>query len=241
MRGTARCMPDLILLTNGDKKELQQIECVLVAAGCLVTCAASLRRAARFLTAVIPELLIASARLRNHADLEGLELASLSRRDHPNLPVIITHGSPDARLESEAKGRGMAFIVNPLENPEFLGCVTASLGERRPHHAKVRQWPRKRVVAVPVRVDAAPARLIDVSYEGLRLELEDPGDSPEATFEVTLPTAGVNLKTRRVWRICPPDVDESWWGMTLVDVDSGLTERWRAFVDSIPETTFGVL
>jgi hypothetical protein len=60
-------MPDLILLANGDKKELQQIEGVLVAAGCLVTCAASLRRAVRLLTSVIPELLIASARLRNHA------------------------------------------------------------------------------------------------------------------------------------------------------------------------------
>jgi hypothetical protein len=27
--------------------------------------------------------------------------------------------------------------------------------------------------------------------------------------------------------------------MTLVDVNSGLTERWRQFVDSIPETTPG--
>ena len=98
---------------------------------------------------MIPELLIASARLRNHTDLEGLELARLSRRDHPNLPVIITHGSYDPSLDVEARGRGMAFIVNPLENPEFLGCVTASLGERRPHQAKIRQWPRKRVAAAP--------------------------------------------------------------------------------------------
>jgi DNA-binding response OmpR family regulator len=239
VRGTARCMPDLVLLTNGDKKELQQIECVLAAAGYLVACAASLRRATRLLTSVIPELLIASARLRNHADLEGLELARLSRRDHPNLPVIITHGSSDAGLENEVTVRGMAFIVNPIENPEFLGCVTVSLGERRPHLGKIRQWPRKRVAAVPVRVDASPARLLDVSYEGLRLQLEDPGDSPAATFEVTLPTAGVNLKTRRVWRIRSPDADESCWGMTLVDVNSGLTERWRQFVDSIPETTSG--
>jgi DNA-binding response OmpR family regulator len=232
-------MPDLVLLTNGDKKELQQIECVLAAAGYLVACAASLRRATRLLTSVIPELLIVSARLRNHADLEGLELARLSRRAHPNLPVIITHRLPDAGLENEVTVRGMTFIVNPLENPEFLGCVTASLGERRPHHAKIRQWPRKRVAAVPVRVDAAPARLIDVSYEGLRLGLEDPGHSPATIFEVTLPTAGVNLKTKRVWRIRPPNADESWWGMALVDVHPAQTERWRQFVDSIPETTPG--
>ncbi len=230
-------MPDLVLLTNGDKKELRQIESVLVAAGCLVACAASLRAAVRLLASVIPELLIASARLRSPADREGLELARLSRRDHPNLPVIITHGSRDTSLESEAKGHGMAFIVNPLENPEFLGCMTASLGERRPHQAKIRQWPRKRVASVPARVDAASALLIDVSYEGLRVELEDPGESLAAIFEVTLPAAGVNLTTKRVWRIRPPDAEESWWGMTLVDVNPGLTERWRQFVDSIPETT----
>lgn len=233
-------MPALVLLANGDKKELRQIELVLVAAGCLVAGAASLRRAAKLLNSVIPDLLVANARLRGLADVEGLHLAALSRRDHPNLPVIITHGSHNQDLENEAKSRGMAFIVDPLENPEFLGCVAALLGERRPHHAMVRQWPRKRVVAVSARVDAAPAQLIDVSYEGLRLELEDPGDSAASVFEVTLPTAGVNLKTKRVWSSRASDTDENWWGMTLVDVNPGLAERWRRFVDAIPETTNAV-
>ena len=232
-------MPALILMANADKKELQQIESVLAAAGCLVAGASSLRRAARLLNAVIPDLLIANARLRGLADVEGLELAALSRRGHPNLPVIITHRSPHPDLENEAKSRGMAFIVNPLENPEFLGCVTASLGERRPHYAMVRQWPRKRVAAVPAGVDAAPAQLIDVSYEGLRLELEDRCDSAAAVFEVALPTAGVNLKAKRVWRSRASDTDENWWGMALVDVDPALVDRWRQFVDSIPETTRG--
>jgi len=233
-------MPALILTANADKKELRQIESVLVAVGCLVAGASSLRRAAKLLNSVIPDLLIANARLRDLVDMEGLELAALSRRDHPNLPVIITHGSHHPDLENEAKSRGMAFIVNPLENPEFLGCVTASLGERRPHHAMVRQWRRKRLAAVPASVDAAPAQLIDVSYEGLRLELVDPGDSAAAVFEVALPTAGVNLKAKRVWRSRASDTDENWWGMTLVDVNPSLAERWRQFVDSIPETTRGV-
>jgi DNA-binding response OmpR family regulator len=229
-------MPALILLVNGDKNELHQIESVLIAAGCLVAGASSLRRAAKLLNSVIPDLLIAHTRLRNLADVEGLQLAALGRRDHPNLPVIITHGSHDQDLESEAKSRGMAFIVNPLENPQFLECVAASLGEQRPHHAMVRQWPRKRVAPVPARVDSAPAQLIDVSYEGLRLELEDPGDSDAAVFEVALPAAGVNLKTKRVWRSRGSDTEEYWWGMALVDVNPALAERWRQFVDSIPET-----
>ena len=232
-------MPALILTANADKKELQQIESVLAAAGCLVAGASSVRRAARLLNSVIPDLLIVNARLRGPAGMEGLELAALSRRDHPNLPVIITHRSHDPDLENEANSRGMAFIVNPLENPEFLGCVTASLGGRRPHHAMVRQWPRKRVAAVPAGVDAAPAQLIDVSYEGLRLELEDPCDSAAAVFEVALPAAGVHLKAKRVWRSRAVDTAEHWWGMRLVDVNPGLADRWRQFVDSIPEATRG--
>jgi len=230
-------MPALILLVNGDKKELHQIESVLIAAGCLVVGASSLRRAARLLNSVIPNLLIAKTRLRNVADVEGLHLAGLGRRDHPNLPVIITHGSPDPDLEREATSRGMAFIVNPLGNPTFLELVAAVLGERRPPHAMVRQWPRKRVVApVPARVDTAPAQLIDVSYEGLRLELEDPGETTATVFDVALPDAGVNLTTKRVWRSRASDTEEYWWGMTIVDVNPALAERWRQFVDSIAET-----
>jgi CheY-like chemotaxis protein len=229
-------MPALILLVNGDKKELHQIESVLIAAGFLVAGASSLRRAAKLLNSVIPDLLIAHTRLRNLADVEGLQLAALGRRDHPNLPVIITHESHDPDLEDEAKRRGMAFIVNPLENPQFIECVAASLGEHRPHHAMVRQWPRKKVTWVPARVDAAPAQLIDVSYEGLRLGLEDPGDSAAEVFEIALPAAGINLKTKRIWRSRAPDTEEYWWGMTLVDVNPALVERWRQFVDSIPQS-----
>ena len=231
-------MPALILMANADKKELLQIESVLAAAGCLVAGASSLRRAARLLSSVIPDLLIANARLRGLADVEGLELADLSRRDHPNLPVIITHRSHHPDLENEAKSRGMAFIVNPLENREFLGCVTASLGERRPHYAMVRQWPRKRV-AVPAGVDAAPARIIDVSYEGFRLQLENPSDSAAAVFEVALPGTGVQVKAKRVWRSRAFEAAEHWWGMTLVDLNPGLADRWRQFVDSIPEARRG--
>ena len=229
-------MPALILLVNGDKKELHQIESVLIAAGCLVVGASSMRRAARLLDSVIPDLLIAQTRLRNVADVEGLQLAGLGRREHPNLPVIIPHGSPDPDLEREATSRGMAFIVDPLGNPKFLERVAAALGEHRPPHAMVRQWPRKRVAPVPARVDTVPAQLIDVSYEGLRLELEDPGDTPATVFDVALPDAGVNLTTRRVWRSRASDTEEYWWGMTIVDVNPALAERWRQFVDSLAET-----
>ena len=235
MRGTARRMPALILLVNGDKKELHQIESVLRAGGRLVAGATSLRRAAQLLNSVIPDLLITHTRLRSLADVEGLQLAALGRRDHPNLPVIITHGSHDPQLESEARSRGMAFVVNPLENPQFLECVAASLGEHRPAHAMVRQWPRKRVAPVSARVDTAPAQIIDVSYEGLRVELEDPGDSTAAVFEVALPAAGVNLKTKRVWRSRASDAEDYWWGLALVDVNPAQAERWRQFVDSIPD------
>jgi CheY-like chemotaxis protein len=229
-------MPALILLVNGDKKELHQIESVLIAAGCLVVGTSSLRRAARLLESVIPDLLIAQTRLRNVAEVEGLQLAGLGRRDHPNLPVIITHGSPDPDLESEATSRGMAFIVDPLGNPKFLERVASALGEHRPPHAMVRQWPRKRVAPIPARVDTAPAQLIDVSYEGLRLELDDPGDTTATVFDVALPDAGVNLTTKRVWRSRASDTEEYSWGMTIVDVNPVLAERWRQFVDSIAET-----
>lgn len=231
-------MPALILLVNRDKKGLREIEVLLSADGYLIAATSSLRRASTLLNSVIPDLLVANILLGDFVGLQGLQLAVLSRRDHPNLPVIITHTSHDPELENRAKSLGMPFIVNPLENPEFRERVKAAVGERRPDHMMIRQWPRKRVIAVEARVEAAPAQLVDVSYEGLRLELQDPGISPATVFDVALPTAGVTIKTERVWRGHAPEMKEFWWGMKLVDTDPSIADRWRQFVDSIAESDF---
>jgi DNA-binding response OmpR family regulator len=229
-------MRAVILLVNGERKALRQIEAVLTAQAYLVAAASSSRRAGQLLNSVIPDLMIAAARLRAFA-VEGVQLATLGRAEHPNLPVIITHGSPDADLEQEASSRGMIFIANPLTNPDFLPCVKAALGHRPPAYAVVRRWPRKRVSDVPVQVDAAPAQIVDVSYQGLKVELRDPGDSDATVFDVSLPEAGVTVKTERVWRSRAPEADDYWWGMKLLEVDPAMLERWREFVDSIGDPT----
>jgi len=75
-----------------------------------------------------PDLLVADVRLEA---FNGLHLAARSRIDNPGLPVIITNISPDTVLESQARDLGAIYIVNPLENPEFLQYVRAAFDESR--------------------------------------------------------------------------------------------------------------
>lgn len=228
-------MPALILLVNVDKTELRQIEARLSAEGYLVMGTPSLRRASKLLNSVIPDLLIADITLGDLIGLQGLQLAVLSRRDRPNLPVIVTHASPDSDLENEAERRQITFVVKPLDNPDFLRKVKAAVGEPRSVESLIRRWPRKRASSIRARLADAPAQLVDVSYGGLRLELRDPGHSPAPVFDLGLPAADITLKVERVWQGRAREENAVWWGVKLLETDPTETERWREFVDSVAD------
>ena len=123
--------PTRILLVNADPVILQRIDANLAGEGYEVVAVSSFQLAKQLLGSLAPDLLVADIRLEA---FNGLHLAARSRFDHPSMPVIITHASYDRFLETQARRLGAAFIVNPLENPEFLQLVRAALDE--PRHAQ---------------------------------------------------------------------------------------------------------
>jgi DNA-binding response OmpR family regulator len=220
----------LILLVNVDKAESREIEALLTAEGYLVVGASSLRHASKLLNSVIPELLIADITLGNLSGLRGLQLAVLSRRDHPNLPVIVTHASPDAELQKQAEYRHMTFVATPIDNPGFLDKVREALGEHRGVEALIRQWPRKRV-SIGAKVEAEAAHLVDVSYGGVRLELHNPPGTVAPVFDLIVPAADITLRAERVWQSHARADQAVWWGARVLEAEPAATERWREFVD----------
>ena len=236
----ARWMPALILLVNGDKKELHQIESVLVAGGYLVAAVSSWRDAVKVLSSVIPDLLIASTRLGDFAGGAGLQLVAASRRDHPTLPVIITHRSQDRGLENQSEMPRHGIHRQPAR--EFrVSRMRNDIARRAP--AASRHGP----AVAPQAGGLRPRTRRRLARPAHRRQLRRA--QTEAGWLRRLSSGGLRggashgrrqFKTRRVWRSRASGTQASWWGMALVDVSPGLAESWRQFVDSIPETPPGV-
>jgi DNA-binding response OmpR family regulator len=223
-------MPALILFVATELKVLRQTENLLSEAGYLVATAASFEHATVLLASLNPDLLIAEVRL---GPFNGMHLAVRSRIDHPLLPVIITHATPDVVLETEARRHGAIFMVTPLENPEFLPRVKAAIEDRGRRQPTIRRWPRKRIAGVmEAELADEPVRLCNASYGGLRLAFGEEPSLPEV-FDVTVARAGLTLKVRAVWTARSPTRNEYWCGAEVMDAGPAETSQWRAFVDAL--------
>jgi two-component system, cell cycle response regulator DivK len=218
-------VPALIVVVNADPRNLRLTEEMLSAAGYLVAAAASYGEAKQLMDSVTPDLLVTDVRLEV---FNGLQLAIRSRFEHPNVPVIVTHARADKVLESEARRYGAEFVSGHLENPDFLRIIHQALAERRRSEAPTRRWSR-RPVSGTVEVNAADAiaRVVDMSYGGVKLAFLDQRNIP-SRFEIRLPASGATVKAHRVWTAST--TDHHLCGAAL---DGDPTPHWRAFVDSV--------
>jgi DNA-binding response OmpR family regulator len=223
-------MPALILLVAPEMKVLRRTEGLLSEAGFLVATAATFEHATVLLASLNPDLLIAEVRL---GAFNGLHLAVRCRIDHPLVPVIITHATPDVVLETEARRHGAIFMVTPLDNPEFLPRVKEAIEDRRRRQPTIRRWPRKRIAGVvAAELAEEPVRLCNASYGGLKLASGEERSRP-AVFLLTVAGAGLTVKVRPVWTSRSPALDEYWCGAEVVDDSPSETSQWRGFVDAI--------
>jgi hypothetical protein len=82
-----------------------------------------------------------------------------------------------------------------------------------------------------VQAAGTAARILDLSYGGLKLELTGEEQELPPGFEVAVPQAGLTLPACRVW-IGRCDERSSWCGVELADTEGPQTVNWRAFVDA---------
>jgi DNA-binding NtrC family response regulator len=223
-------MPDLICLVNADPVTLRRTAVLLSDAGFSVAALSSFEDAKEELRSLIPALLVADVRL---GAFNGLHLAMRSRVSRPGLPVVITHTWPDPVLEMEANRQNVAFVVSPLKNPGFLRSVRAAIAGRPDAQSVLRQWLRKRLLrAEEAKVADRSARIVDLSYGGLRLAVDGDKELP-AVFGVSLPARGVVIRASRVWGHLSPAANGFWCGASLMDLTASEMVAWRSFVDLI--------
>jgi DNA-binding response OmpR family regulator len=218
-------MPAFIVLVNADRRILRITDAMLSEAGHLVASVSSFADAQKLLASVTPDLLVTDLRLEA---FNGLHLAIRSRMERPGMPVIVTSAWPDPVSETEAKRHGAEFVPAPLTNPEFLQHVQSAIDQHRRTQPVVRRWSRKLVPGtVLVNAVNAPARIVDMSYGGVRLAFNDQRDIPPL-FEITLPPAGTTIKAHCAWTARSAG-DQIWCG---AEIDEAARSDWRDFVDS---------
>ena len=185
----------------------------------------SVRAAMNELQARPFDLLIADAAL---ALGQGLHVASRVRR--PQTPTVIIG---EAGAQSESMSRQMICLARPVERTLMVCTVSLVIADGRP----VRCSERKPVHRFEALVNGLPSYIIDVSNEGLRLEVP-PGlrSVPPPYFNVRVPLIGIAVTVQRMWaRKLIEGTAVTYCGGALAQNHTKAARAWLAFVDNLPK------
>ena len=160
-------------------------------------------------------------------------LLAASRERNPLTPgVVIGNGAIiDPR---NAVSRHAMYLGRPIERGTLLCTVSMAILDGRPPRRSTRKIAN-RFEAV---VNGVPSQIIDVSNEGLRLEMPRQRLSvPPPYLSVRVPLIGVAVNVRRMWARSSPVqglAAVTWCGAVLSANRPGAEQGWRAFVDMMP-------
>jgi hypothetical protein len=160
----------------------------------------------------------------------GTALQSATRSRNQLVPTILIGQAIERR--SNAVNAQTMYMTRPIEKAVLACFVQMALMDDRP----VRRSPRKTVQRFDALVNGLPSGIVNVSPEGLRLEV--PRDRRAVLppyFAVRVPLVGVAIIAKRMWTLSPSkQAPTIWCGAALSHNRASSEERWRAFVESIP-------
>jgi hypothetical protein len=169
------------------------------------------------------EALIADASLVSKS-----ELPRMVKMLGANRPLVLV-GNPNQRIEEVP--RDATWLARPVTRETFLLSIGLALAEGRP----ARRSPRTVVAKLLSTVDGMAAKIVDVSSEGVRLEL--PGISTSGLppfFTLKVPAFGVITKVKRVW-VSQPGPKHTWCGGIIErPTEKGAKMPWPTFVKTAP-------
>ena len=158
------------------------------------------------------------------------ELPRLLRILGANRPLIVVG---EAAKALETVPRDVTWIDRPVTQEHFLLSIALALAEGRP----ARRSPRKRVPRLLSQIDGVSAKIMDVSSEGVRLEVTGAVPSslpPYFTLKVT--GFGVATRVKRVW-VAAPGLGSLWCGGVIERGQPAKAEAsWNRFIETAPTT-----
>jgi DNA-binding response OmpR family regulator len=195
---------------------------MLADAGYRVVTAGSFQEARDILRDSLPDLLIADVRL---GSFNGLQLVINYR-----VPAIVITGHADNVLEAEARRVGAEYLVKPVDPEELMAVIREKLGSTPGEFTTPRRWTRKPVAGLIAQVDDKPAKIVDVSYGGVKLEIrQSEGGVPPDSFQLQLPNS-MSLHADLVWKTML--TDDIWMCGATVWPDEATARQWFGLVDT---------
>ena len=106
------------------------------------------------------------------------------RARRPQLPIVVL-GEANAEAESHAQTRGAVYLTRPVDRALFLCTISMAIAETLRARRSVRTATHLSVV-----VGGVPSQIVDVSREGMRIEMPKRLAVPPPLFEVVVPMLG---------------------------------------------------
>ena len=217
-----------ILLVEDDDATREGLKALLEDAGYAVQSVGDFVEGRRLLAEDAPDLLIADVRLGRY---NGLQLIATAPR--PVASIIVT-GFPDPTLKAEALRLGARYVTKPIAPEEFLALAEATIvnARQRESRGSTRRWERKPVVGkVSAEVEHAPARIVDISYGGVKFEIERDQSLPP-TFRIKLGSPLLSINAELVWGT--RSGDRKWvCGAAISSGNAAAMHDWAMLVDAL--------
>jgi CheY-like chemotaxis protein len=223
-----------LLVVDPDLESRTAVERALAAAGNFVTCVSGFEQAKQRLLFAPPDLLITALKLGSY---NGIQLVLRAHAENPAMPALVLHDVYDPVLEQEAINAGAVYLylTKPADERSVSALVEQLLADAHLHGSAAvpRKWPRKEV-SVPARVGSDDAKVVEVSYSGLRLELSGvPDEQLSRIATVYIPDLGT-VPVHPVWARGGTGAAGRWWcGVEVNATDQNTAAAWRRFVDSL--------
>ena len=224
---TVATTPRRILIVDDDDTTRRGLVALMAGAGFVALPAGTFQAATEALERDAPDLIITDIRLQGY---NGLQILAMGSRP---IPAIVVTGYPDRSIEADARKMGAEFLLKPISPAALLSLVQQKLEATAPNaiFSATRRYARK-----PVRrqlkawVLDLPVRILDISYGGLRLEMErTPTERLPRSLSMTLPTSNVAIDVNVVWQ--KPSGSSGWLcGAAIPDTSQ---PTWRQLVDAV--------
>ena len=159
----------------------------------------------------------------------GLRAFGLAR--FRETPVIVLGDFADGNA-CAAFGSQVMFLERPIDRVTFICTVTMAMMEGRLD----RRSPRRAIRPFEATVNGVKSYIIDVSREGVRLELPRDRRMVAPQFALRVPMIGVGVSVQRVWvRVPRPDenVGVMWCGGQLCKNTELADQAWIRFIDTL--------
>jgi DNA-binding response OmpR family regulator len=217
-----------ILIVEDHDATRHGLTALLESAGYVVLSVGTFVEGRQLLEDQAPDLLIADLRLGKY---NGLQLVVAAPR--PVASIVVT-GFPDPTLEAEALKLGAHYLTKPIAAAALLTLVEETIvsARQRQSRGSTRRWDRKPVAGkVSAEVEHARARLVDVSYGGVKFEIERDQSLPPS-FRIAVAGPGLSIDADLVWG--HRSSDRHWvCGAAISSGNAAAVHDWARLVDGL--------